>query len=351
MNATRPLTALLVVLVLTAGCLGGGADTDPTVSTPTTTAETLRSTTTTTTTATTESTPTATTITTTTVATTPATTTVAFENRTEFHGTVTEVVDGDTFDVRLWSGQTETIRLLGVDTPEVHVENDPAEFEGISTTERGRQWLRTWGEKGSGYAKQTLKGKSVRVVVDEQADRRGSYGRLLAYVYVEDTLFNKKLLTKGYARLYESEFSKRSTFESIERVARAQNRGLWAFEKQESSEDSGSGADGLAVVAIHEDASGNDHENENGEYIRLKNTGGSSIALGGWTVSDSVGHTYSFPNGASLGAGEALTLYTGSGSSGGASYYWGSDSAIWNNGGDTVIVRTGSGEMVVRMEY
>ena len=58
---------------------------------------------------------------------------------------VTDVVDGDTVDVRFPDGSADTVRLLGVDTPEVHVENDPAEFEGVPDTEAGRTCLRRQG--------------------------------------------------------------------------------------------------------------------------------------------------------------------------------------------------------------
>ncbi|WP_240137524.1 thermonuclease family protein [Salinigranum salinum] len=56
--------------------------------------------------------------------------------------TVVEVTDGDTIDVRFDDGREETIRLLGVDTPEVHAENAPGEWETIPDTQAGRDWLR-----------------------------------------------------------------------------------------------------------------------------------------------------------------------------------------------------------------
>lgn len=67
--------------------------------------------------------------------------------------TVTDVVDGDTVDVRFSNGTTDTVRLLGVDTPEVYGANDPAEFEGVPNTEAGEQCLGKAGENASAYAK------------------------------------------------------------------------------------------------------------------------------------------------------------------------------------------------------
>ena len=55
--------------------------------------------------------------------------------------TITRIIDGDTMEVRFEDGEEDTIRLLGVDTPETFTENDPAEFEGIPETTAGYDHL------------------------------------------------------------------------------------------------------------------------------------------------------------------------------------------------------------------
>ena len=151
--------------------------------------------------------------------------------RSKWRVTVVRVVDGDTFEVRFPDGHTENVRLLGVDTPEVHVENDPAEFEGIPTTPDGHDWLRDWGHRASEFARTQLAGERVTIRTDAQADRRGSYGRLLVYVNQGGgKSFNLKLIQQGYARMYDSEFSRRSTFASAEATARRNDVGLWSYE-------------------------------------------------------------------------------------------------------------------------
>lgn len=144
------------------------------------------------------------------------------------NATVVEVVDGDTVDVRFEDGTTERVRLLGVDTPEVHAEVDPAEFEGVPDTEAGRSCLRTWGERASQFATDRLAGETVQVVFDARADKRGSYDRLLAYVTTDGDSFNYVLLQRGYARLYDSEFTRRDEFASAEDRAQANGTGLWS---------------------------------------------------------------------------------------------------------------------------
>jgi micrococcal nuclease len=264
--------------------------------------------------------------------------------------TVTEVVDGDTMHVRYRNGSRETIRLLGVDTPEVHTENDPAEFEGIPETEAGRQWLRDWGHKASEYARSQIAGEQVRVAVDDRADRRGSYGRLLVYVHHDDAILNRQLLAQGYARLYESSFSRRERFQRTEQRAREQGVGLWGFSSGSTATRSGSTAP-LAVVQIHADAAGNDHENLNDEYVVFENRGDDTLDLSGWRVSDEGGHSYVFPDGFALEPGQRVTLYTGGGTDTETELYWGSDGAVWNNGGDTVVVRNERGAVVLDVSY
>lgn len=140
---------------------------------------------------------------------------------------VTDVVDGDTVDVRYPNGSEDTVRLLGVDTPEVHVENDPAEFEGVPDTEAGRSCLRRHGERATTFAVERLADREVTLRFDPLADRRGGYDRLLAYIVVGNETFNAQLLDRGHARLYDSEFRQRDDYATLERDARDAGRGLW----------------------------------------------------------------------------------------------------------------------------
>lgn len=143
---------------------------------------------------------------------------------------ITEVIDGDTMEIRFQNGSTDTIRLLGVDTPEVHTGVEPAEYRGIPENDQGRAWLERWGDSASRYAKSELAGKSVTIAFDRQSPRRGGYDRLLVYVYLDnETHFNKQLLVNGYARLYDSEFGQRYEFVDAEATAQSEGVGLWGY--------------------------------------------------------------------------------------------------------------------------
>ncbi|MFB6101338.1 MAG: thermonuclease family protein [Haloplanus sp.] len=184
MSRRRGRWVLVLCLVVTAGCLGGVSDAPP------------------------ETTPTA--------------------AETGTTARVTDVVDGDTVDVRFPDGREDTVRLLGVDTPEVHVETDPVEFEGVPETTAGRACLRRYGERASEYATATLAGQRVTLRFDAAAGRRGGYDRLLAYVVIDGRSFNAALLGRGYARLYDSAFRERDRYAALERDAREAGRGVWS---------------------------------------------------------------------------------------------------------------------------
>jgi micrococcal nuclease len=242
---------------------------------------------------------------------------------------------------------SDTVRLLGVDTPEVYGENDPSEYEGVPNTEAGKQCLHDAGEAASQFMKDNLQqGEQVTLVFDSQSEQRGDYGRLLAYIHDDGTKLNYRLVATGHARVYDSQFSKADRFYAAEDDAQAAARGLWHCRNV----DDGSGGT-LAITQIHADASGNDNTNLNNEYVSVTNTGNESLDLSGWTVTDTAGHTYTVPQGVMLAASETITLHTGSGADTQTDLYWDRGGAVWNNGGDTVTVTTENGTTAAQRAY
>jgi micrococcal nuclease len=139
---------------------------------------------------------------------------------------ITDVVDGDTVDINL-ENKTETVRLLGVDTPEVHVETQPEDYPQIPNTTEGRNCLEKYGEEASEFAREKLAGEKAEFVTDTESDVRGSYGRLLGYIYNDGENFNLLLIEKGYASVYESDFTKKEKFLEAEQEAQGELKGLW----------------------------------------------------------------------------------------------------------------------------
>jgi len=264
--------------------------------------------------------------------------------------TVTSVVDGDTLKIRFSNGSIDTVRLLGVDTPETHVENNPDEFEGVPDTEAGRACLREAGQNATRYMTNKLLGEDIRMRTDSAADGRGYYGRILAYVAHDGTDMNYRLVASGRARVYDSTFSKSDRFYTAEQQAQENGTGVWrCADDPDLSADGGSS--GLAVATVHADAAGDDRENLNDEYIVLENRAQSTLDLSGWTVSDAVGATYTVPEGTELAPDAQLTLRTGAGTDTDDVFYWGHGSPVWNNDGDTVTVSAPNGTVMAERTY
>jgi micrococcal nuclease len=270
--------------------------------------------------------------------------------------TVTRVVDGDTMEVAYPNGTADTVRLLGVDTPEVHAENTPDEFEGVPETEAGRSCLRRWGERASSHAKERLTGEEVTLYFDASEGRRGYYGRLLVYIGHDGSNFNRDLIAEGFGRVYDSQFTAREAFYEAESTAQREGTGLWECATEApptgtaTATAAGSTDGRLRVAIINADAAGNDNDNLNDEFVVLENTGESELTLSGWTVADTSGKRYTFGD-MTLAPGERVTLHTGSGTDTASDVYWGRGGAVWNNGGDTVTVRDAGGAVVAERSY
>jgi len=123
----------------------------------------------------------------------------------------TRVVDGDTILIEI-DGKEERIRLIGVDTPETVHPEKPVEY---------------FGKEASEFTKNMAEGKSVRLEFD--LDKRDKYGRLLAYVYLEDgTFLNAEIIKQGYGFAYTRfPFKYLDDFRQYEKEAREGGRGLW----------------------------------------------------------------------------------------------------------------------------
>lgn len=129
--------------------------------------------------------------------------------------TVTSVVDGDTIHARIGRSD-ETVRLIGIDTPETHKPGTAVEcFGKESTAALGR-----------------LLPKGTRVILERDVEARDRYGRLLAYVYrTEDrVLVNVEMARTGFAAAYTYPPNVAHTDEIVAAAAEARDagRGLWS---------------------------------------------------------------------------------------------------------------------------
>lgn len=134
---------------------------------------------------------------------------------------VAKVVDGDTIAVDI-SEKIETVRLIGIDAPEV---------VGKSKT------VECLGKLASNKAKEILTGKSVKLEADQSQGERDKYGRLLRYIFLENgTDFNKMMVKEGFAKeyTYKIPYKYQSPFKKAEKEAKEKKMGLWSLDECES---------------------------------------------------------------------------------------------------------------------
>jgi len=129
--------------------------------------------------------------------------------------TVTRVVDGDTLVVSLGTS-TEKVRLLGINTPETV---DP------------RRPVQCFGKEASARMKSLASGQMVHLETDSTQGERDKYGRILAYVYLNDgQMLNRKMIAEGYAYEYTylHPYKYQQDFKETLAFARNTKVGLWA---------------------------------------------------------------------------------------------------------------------------
>ena len=124
---------------------------------------------------------------------------------------VTRVVDADMIFAEV-GGRLEAVRYLGINAPRIEHPTRGAQFYAIVAREANRR---------------LVEGKWIRLVFEAQP--RDRFGRLLAYVWVNDVFVNAALAHLGFV-----EAATTSTvtpygeyFRALEAGARQDGRGLW----------------------------------------------------------------------------------------------------------------------------
>ena len=128
---------------------------------------------------------------------------------------VLHVSDGDTIVVRGEARKPVTVRLIGVDAPEVDGPYRRAEPGGV---------------EARGFVGTLLSGRPVYLEPDPEQGARDKHGRVLAYVYRSGdcVLVNGEIIRQGYGESYRRlRFRNRETFARYEQEARKNRRGLW----------------------------------------------------------------------------------------------------------------------------
>jgi len=139
---------------------------------------------------------------------------------------VIRVIDGDTIKMNI-QGKPESVRLIGIDTPE-----SKANAKAMRDSNRSGQDMAaivSQGKEAAAFTRSKVKkGDTVRLETDVQ--ERDKYRRILAYVWLSDgTMLNEAIVRAGYAQpaTFPPNVRYQDLFLEAARDARRNGRGLW----------------------------------------------------------------------------------------------------------------------------
>ncbi len=125
---------------------------------------------------------------------------------------VVRVIDGDTIEVDI-IGMRFKVRYIGINTPELH--DEQPEFRALA-------------QEATRLNRELVEGKTVRL--EKDVSGTDNFGRLLRYVYVDDTFVNAELVRQGlaWAEAYEPDTKYQDILEEAEAEAKEDKIGIWA---------------------------------------------------------------------------------------------------------------------------
>jgi micrococcal nuclease len=234
------------------------------------------------------------------------------------NGTVLEVHDGDTIVMRIGDDEHD-VRLMGINTPET----DECFYD--EARDRARSLL-----------------EGTTVAVDEVGTDQ--FDRMLAYLWIDDTLVNQTLVAEGYALATTPETGDEDgeAIVESETTASMSRIGLWGAEV--------CGAVGpvpVVTVSLRDsetDPPGPDEDDLTAEQVVFEFESASDIS--GWTVRDeSSAHRCHLGDGTRVPAGDRLRVTS-------ADPCWSpGGSSVWNNGGDLILLLDDKGRVVAGARY
>jgi micrococcal nuclease len=139
---------------------------------------------------------------------------------------VLSIVDGDTLKIS-YKGQRESIRLIGIDTPESRVNKKTK--KDAKRSGQDVETIIAMGKRATAYVESLVKpGDTITIEFDVQ--ERDRYGRLLCYVYLSNgKMLNEEIVKAGYASVMTipPNVKYKDKFLKSYKNARKRKVGLW----------------------------------------------------------------------------------------------------------------------------
>jgi micrococcal nuclease len=120
----------------------------------------------------------------------------------------------------------ERVRLIGIDTPEMH--ESAKLYRDAQRSHNDIAVIQKMGRRSYEFTRHLVEGK--RVMLEFDVEKRDRYKRLLAYVYLKDGIFvNAEIVKEGYASLmtYPPNVKYADLFLRLYQEARQNKKGLW----------------------------------------------------------------------------------------------------------------------------
>ena len=140
--------------------------------------------------------------------------------------TIKRVVDGDTLKI-IYQGQEESVRLIGIDTPES--KRNKKAYKDAGRSGKDVDEIAAMGKEAAKYMR-TIAREGDRVNIEFDVQKRDKYRRLLGYVYLENgRMLNEEIIKAGYASpmTFPPNVKYQDRFLKLYREARDAKRGLF----------------------------------------------------------------------------------------------------------------------------
>jgi endonuclease YncB( thermonuclease family) len=237
---------------------------------------------------------------------------------------VKSVYDGDTLTLE----NGDKVRLMWVNTPEL---KPPEAF----------------GKEARDFTSALLVGKNVKLLLPGENARDG-YGRLLSGIEIDGKNLSVLLAEEGLGHVFvipPEKYDMQPLLDAQAR-ARAAKKGIWTTDHYQGT---------LHITSFHANAEGDDNENVNGEYMRVANLTEKPLNVAGYRVAKEDGTSFTLPE-LTVPGGHTFMIHSGHGAPQGnpaeqLSVHLGSNTPIWNNERDKVLIYDKFGKMVDWREH
>jgi micrococcal nuclease len=220
------------------------------------------------------------------------------ENYAPEEAKLLRVIDGDTIEVLSKNNTKQSIRLLGINTPE----------KGMPFSDEAASFLRKFVNK--------------TIVLERDKEDTDKYKRKLRYIFYNSSFLNLEIVENGFANIYYTRGLKyENKFISAEKQARNLEIGFWKTSQEKCSTNN--------CLSLKE-------LNYTAEYFIIKNKCNYVCELEGWFVKDA-GRNVIYLS--SMNSGEEKTYNSGTGKD------------LWNNNGDKFFLLDKKGFIVLFFEY